>query len=182
VAIIHTKDVPSLDFIKTYVSHGIALVIGFWPWMDYVELVTANKLPFYQYTPDATFSTLIPKRIAFPPHNKDEWQKGVFTTDADSVELTKVHMKGLADVNPQIERFVRQFSVSEPSINTMLVRYNVDYDATQSACEWLLANEVTWSSWVPDATACLEGQGLFYTEANIPFCGLCEPGRKHFSH
>lgn len=68
----------------------------------------------------------------------------------------------------------------------MMRAYKADASASRHdvACQWLRANEERWRGWIPDATRCGPGYGLYdatdarftSTRASATECRACQPG------
>ena len=140
----------------------------------------------YWWTPDDSFLELDPSKVVYPPYNAYEWltQKIYTSAGKDSVlaKLISPHLEFLA---PDIVKLMENSLFDIDSVNLMMKHLNSMADSrTEQACSWLKDNEARWRAWIPDATECSRGSGLYnetlqsFVEekevANV--CRVCLPG------
>ena len=151
---------------------------------DYASLPTSFKALFYWWTPDETFVDVDPRQVIFPPHSAYEWSLQRYATMAEALKVSKIASPILAVLAPEVARFLQNSILELDAMNSMLRAFKSQVAVREIACQWLRNNEPRWRRWIPVATECGNGFGLF-NEATRSFvetheaastCAACLPG------
>lgn len=165
------------------------LAIGTVSWGDYVKYGASADAMLYWWWPDMTFSMDLPTAVMAPPRNPAEQAAGIWKTanSKDLVMLAK--WPGLQKMDRAVWQTLEKFLINDYDVlNAVIMLKNKDPhrhyadggggDSTflperwEVACEWLKANDALWKSWIPDKTACEDGEGV-YTLGSNSFCLSC---------
>lgn len=154
-------------------------------WNDYISLPWQHPIMFYWWTPDSTFQTYSPVRIAFPSFDPRAWRKKDYRTDQDVVYPEKYSHHELGTIAAPAREMFARMSLSNGDLDAMLLDAALSQRSNEEvACEWLRNNDQTWSDWIPLATLCQKGWGLTFRDGsysldrvNAVSCSWCEPGR-----
>ena len=160
---------------------------GCGPGGSFEKMALAYDLLFYYWLPDATFNSLHPVKILFPPTNALEWAKLIATSTRASTDQEILSHVDLSKWAPEVETLLRNLQFSLEDVNYLLDQVASDDwpDALKAACTWLRSNTESWQGWIPVKSNCFPGQGL-YSVAEKTFlqkreedteCWPCSPGR-----
>ena len=122
--------------------------------------------------------------MIFPPYNAYEWlslQK--YATMGESLLVSKITSHNLRGLAPDIARFLQNTMLDLDALNTMLRAFKSQVSVRELACDWLKNNEDRWRAWIPVATECGNGFGLYSkdkgfvaTREEASTCAACLPG------
>jgi len=155
---------------------------------DLAEIARRYNVLFYFWAPDAMLSELEPVALIFPKHERRAWQAADFSTTRDSTPLMALMNQDVNLWAPQVRMFVNQMKWDMDDINSLLASLGtaaLSWNQTLAgACQWLKDNRDVWQDWIPHATTCLAGQGLYSAvedrfvnhRANAATCRACSPG------
>lgn len=159
------------EWVVVAENYSIPLAIAPYGWVggaqEAVEALAARDLSFlfYWWRPDSTFESLSPKMVLF----REE-----MLTIRQAQPLEKIVWAKILEVDEgsDILDLLSRATFSNELMDSFATRQQNE-SAEDIACEWLLDNEDTWSSWLPDATNC--EKGFFYDNATAQ-CTACETG------
>ena len=154
-------------------------------WSKYLEVPTKYKTMFYWWTPDNAFLEMQPSKLVLPPFNAYAWSQADYTTAASAVPVAKIATKDLQAMAPDISKLLEASLFDLEAVDSMMLNMKSNsVTREQAACDWLKANTDRWKSWIPKATQCNPGFGL-YDDATDTFtaeratattCRACLPG------
>jgi hypothetical protein len=173
-------------------------------WSTFVEIVQTHDVINHWWMPDTAFVNLYMHLIQFPPNDPDQSNAGLQVTAQSGKHLDKYAARNLRAVAPRVHEVASRMSISMQSMMGMLSAIDTGMSVYDAACQWLNSTD-SWRDWVPDATACLPGQGVVdkdgqflssraeasscnwcplgsYSRENrsdggLRTCELCEPGK-----
>jgi len=132
-------------------------------WSDFTHLPHQGDLMFYWWVPDPTFLDLNPVDIAFPTFDRAAHSRGDKRTAPSSISIDKYVSKDLSVLAPEVVEMLNEFRIEMQQVNDMLRDQLQTEDSDfEVACRWLKANQDTWKNWLPDATKCYAGFGLYH--------------------
>eukprot|EP00435_Cladocopium_sp_Y103_P069800 s702_g34.t1 len=154
-------------------------------WSKFLEVPKKYKTMFYWWTPDNAFLEMKPSKLVFPPFNAYAWSQVDYTTAAAAVPVAKIAPKDLQAMAPDISKLLEASLFDLEAVDSMMLNMKSNsVTREQAACDWLKANTDRWKSWIPKATQCNPGFGL-YDDATETFtaeratattCRACLPG------
>ena len=167
-------------------AYNMPLAIGVAAsWDKYLEVPTKYKTMFYWWTPDNAFLEMQPSKLVLPPFNAYAWSQGDYTTAGSAIPCAKIATKDLQAMAPDISKLLEASLFDLEAVDGMML--NVKSNSVtreQAACDWLKANTDRWKLWIPKATQCNPGYGLYdgatdtFTaeRATATMCRPCLPG------
>ena len=100
--------------------------------------------------------------LKFAPHNKREYARGLYVSDDSSIEVATLVSGDLAVLAPSVMTFADNIFISLDQLNGILLDQKTTSDTWEEVtCRWIKANRAVWQSWIPDASECSPGFGLF---------------------
>ena len=119
---------------------------------------------------EAQYPSLNPVPIVFPEHNPREWKQNRLISQKLGWELWKIVHQDLAKWAPQLLEFFRRAEFQREDdleISQQLGFHGFAGHETlrAAACTWVQNHRDLWTPWIPKATSCFPGQGLFFTSA-----------------
>eukprot|EP00439_Symbiodinium_sp_Y106_P085235 s126_g27.t3 len=155
----------------------------------YVSIVSATRSLYYWWVPDATFITLQPQSITFPPYSAQEWAQGNMKTAASGTYISKAVSSNFANQAPRVRDFIANINFELAELMNLLLTIasgTLRYDV---ACQWVRDNKQRWQDWLPIETNCIIGFGIadaagkFVADrANATRCEVCPTGRFSQEH
>ena len=160
------------------------------PGKSYVKIPKEHNVIFFYWAPDNYLMFTAPVEIIFPDYNGREWDQGQSTSRKTPEGYMKIVNQDLAHWAPQALELVRNVRFQLEDIVEMAQLQggqlpSYDWDTTTTvACEWLQNHTEIWAPWIPRATSCFAGQGMF-SETDDVFvsrrnkattCRPCPPG------
>ena len=139
---------------------------------DYTTIPQAGNLIFYWWTPDPTFLELSPMILKFPPFKREEFNRGIMTTEASGATISALSSRDLQVLAPVVEQFAGLVDLPIDEMNAMLSDHKargLDYSEESwrnVTCTWLRNNRALWQTWIPDETVCSPGFGLYDSVLN----------------
>ena len=162
------------------IAHGVAA-----SWSKYLEVPTKYKTMFWWWTPDNAFLEMQPSKLVLPPFNAYAWSQGDYTTAGSAIPVAKIATKDLQAMAPDISKLLEASLFDLGTVDSMMLTMkSKSVTREQVACDWLKANPDRWKPWIPKATKCNPGFGL-YDDATDTFtanratattCRACLPG------
>ncbi|CAE8690050.1 unnamed protein product [Polarella glacialis] len=153
---------------------------------NYKSINIANKGMLYAFEPDTTFIAQKPKIVRFPSNSAGEYIQGIYGTAKAGTILGNWYFKDFQAVADRAHILLRNYKLSQDSINVMLgdVVSVGDEDHWAGACRWVKKNENLWRNWIPDSTTCSQGKGLVDSagllvenRSQAVDCKVCPVGR-----
>ena len=139
------------------------------PGTPFGRLMRQNKLIFFMGDSVAVMhSSLDPVRIVFPEHNAREWKQNQLISQRMGWELRRLVHQDLAKWAPQVLEFFRraEFHLEDHLEAIQQFGYSPSQETLRKvACTWLQNHKDIWTPWIPQATSCFPGQGLFFSLA-----------------
>ena len=169
----------------TIFNMPVALAIAA-SWTDYTEVPLSGEMCMFWWSPDPTFLDLSPVVVQFPPHNSREYAEGLLTSADAGAVVSTIVSRDLAALAPLVESFVDQIYIPLNEMNNILFDHkNTRDDWTDVTCRWIQANRDSWQKWMPDASKCSPGFGLYDTverkfahvRVNAQHDLVCEAGK-----
>eukprot|EP00434_Breviolum_minutum_P008465 symbB.v1.2.007468.t2/scaffold455.1/size335105/16 len=135
---------------------------------NYIQLGIQHQSLTYWWFPDTMFATYNPTLVTFPAYDPAEKAQDIHRTGDEFTRLVNFAAGGIESVADKAVHVATTMNIFTPEIEWMLKRYNqLDQDVWATACEWLLANDALWQSWMPNETACTSGKGLVDQNGNF---------------
>ena len=154
-------------------------------WSKFLEVPKKYKTMFYWWTPDSAFLEMQPSKLVLPPFNAYAWSQSDYTTAASAIPVAKIATKDLQAMAPDIIKLLEASLFDLEAVDSMMLNMKSNsVTREQAACDWLKGNTDRWKSWIPKATKCNPGFGL-YDDATDTFtaeratattCRACLPG------
>jgi len=134
---------------------------------DYTTLPQAGNMIFYWWTPDPTFLELSPEILKFPPYNREEYSRGILSSEISGARVSAISSRDLEILAPVVERLADNVDLPIREMNNMLLDHKergLDYSEESwrnVTCNWLRNNRALWENWIPDESVCVPGFGLY---------------------
>ena len=154
-------------------------------WSKFLEVPKKYKTMFYWWTPDSAFLEMQPSKLVLPPFNAYAWSQSDYTSAASAIPVAKIATKDLQAMAPDIMKLLEASLFDLEAVDSMMLNMKSNsVTRKQAACDWLKGNTDRWKSWIPKATKCNPGFGL-YDDATDTFtaeratattCRACLPG------
>ena len=131
-------------------------------WSDYTTLPLSGLMSFYWWAPDPTFLELSPLVVKFPPHQRSEFRRGRFTSEASRAVVSSLVSPDLAVLAPVVEGFIDKLDLPMSQMDEILLEQSRTLKSWEEVtCDWILMNQLSWQKWIPDESACAPGFGLY---------------------
>eukprot|EP00438_Fugacium_kawagutii_P011958 Skav219329 [mRNA] locus=scaffold1957:466533:467075:- [translate_table: standard] len=143
-------------------------------WGKYTTVPATGNMTFYWWTPDPSFLDLNPMVLKFPAPNQRERAQGIQTSQGAATPIVTLVSADLSILSPLVEKFADNVQYTLKQMDDILRDHKDSGDSWENVtCRWILANEDTWSQWIPDESECYPGFGLYdsvlneFTDARI---------------
>lgn len=154
-------------------------------WSKFLEVPKKYKTMFYWWTPDSAFLEMQPSKLVLPPFNAYAWSQSDYTSAASAIPVAKIATKDLQAMAPDIMKLLEASLFDLEAVDSMMLNMKSNsVTRKQAACDWLKGNTDRWKSWIPKATKCNPGFGVYddvtdtFTaeRATATTCRACLPG------
>lgn len=131
-------------------------------WAQYTKLPLRHNCTFFWWIPDPTFLELAPMDMIFPPYDERAQRAGDRRSGVTGSPIDKIVSQDLAILGPSVEDLVKRYTLTLDQLNAILLEQKQTSDSWFNVtCTWLKNNQDTWSNWIPDASQCFAGFGLY---------------------
>ena len=134
---------------------------------DYTTVPQAGNMIFYWWAPDPTFLDLNPMVLKFPAYKREEFVRGILTSEASAAVVSAISSRDLEILAPVVERFADGVDMPMNEMDSMLLDHkNQGLDYSEESwrnvtCTWLRNHRAMWQKWIPDESVCSPGFGLY---------------------